>query len=99
MTGYAILIYGLLVLLGGIMGYAKARSTPSLVSGSAFGFLLIVSAWLMLQGRAVGWYLALGVSVVLAVFFANRFRATRAFMPAGLMILLSLVAVAVLLWR
>lgn len=97
MAGYAILIYGVLVLLGGVLGYAKAQSKPSLISGVVFGVLLLVSGWLMLEARAWGWYLAIVLAGFLTAFFAFRFKNTRKFMPAGLMVVLSVAAIAVLL--
>ncbi len=97
MAGYAILIYGVLVLLGGVLGYAKAQSKPSLISGVVFGVLLLVSGWLMLEARAWGWYLAIVLAGFLTAFFVVRFKNTRKFMPAGLMVVLSVAAIAVLL--
>lgn len=38
------LIYGALVLVGGVIGYATKASVPSLVAGGAFGIALLVSA-------------------------------------------------------
>jgi len=59
----ATFIYGILVLLGGIMGYVKAISYPSLLAGGILGILLIVSTFLMKQGQSVGAQIALGVTI------------------------------------
>jgi uncharacterized membrane protein (UPF0136 family) len=90
------LIYGALVLLGGWMGYRKAGSLPSLISGAASGTLLLLSAVLSATGRAAGVPLAMGVALVLLAFFAYRFARGRKFMPAGLMVAASLAALAIL---
>ncbi len=39
--------YGGAVALGGIMGYVKKRSIPSLVAGVAFGSLALFGAYLV----------------------------------------------------
>ena len=48
--GYA---YGVAVALGGIMGYAKKRSVPSLVAGVAFGSLALYGAYSVGRYRVV----------------------------------------------
>lgn len=97
MVATVVLIYGILVLLGGGLGYAKAKSLPSLLSGSVFGVLLIICSILMFQAKSVGTYTALLLSFFLGIFFAFRYKGSRKFMPAGLMIVLSLVTFIVLL--
>ncbi len=44
-----------------------------------------------------GWYAALGLAAVLALFFGNRLRQSGVFMPAGLKAALSLVAMILFL--
>lgn len=41
---YIVLVYGLLIFMGGIMGHAKAGSQASLVMGATFGVLLLIAA-------------------------------------------------------
>ncbi|MBD2682089.1 MULTISPECIES: TMEM14 family protein [Nostoc] len=89
--------YGILAIAGGIIGYIQARSKVSLVSGSISGLLLIIAAYLQLQGQAQGLILAIFVTTVLVVFFAFRLAKTRKFMPAGLMTILGMLALAVML--
>lgn len=80
------IVYGAFAIAGGVMGYAKARSKPSLISGLFSGVLLLIGAIAQQQGNAWGWSLSLIVTLVLIVVFAIRFWKTRKFMPAGLMI-------------
>ncbi|MDZ8023995.1 MAG: TMEM14 family protein [Nostoc sp. ChiQUE01a] len=89
--------YGILAIAGGIIGYIQARSKVSLVSGSISGLLLIIAAYLQLQGQAQGLILAVFVTAVLVVVFAFRLAKTRKFMPAGLMTILGMLALAVML--
>ncbi|MBD2523228.1 TMEM14 family protein [Nostoc sp. FACHB-133] len=88
--------YGILAIAGGIIGYTQARSRVSLLSGSISGFLLILAAYFQLQGQTWGLILALLVTSVLVVVFAFRLAKTRKFMPAGLMTILGMVALAVI---
>lgn len=96
MAAYVTFIYGVLVTAGGILGYAKKRSVPSLVMGGLFGLVVIACAILMFQENVLGAQVALGVSVFLAAFFAVRFWQSKKFMPAGLMVILSVIAAATL---
>lgn len=91
---YLIIAYGLFVILGGIMGYQKANSVPSLVMGAIFGILLIISSVAMLKENMPGFYIAISLTVILMLFFAYRFFVTQNFMPAGMMSMVScLVAI------
>ncbi len=88
--------YGILAIVGGIIGYIQATSKVSLLSGSISGLLLILAAYFQLQGQTWGSSLAVLVTAVLVVFFAFRLAKTRKFMPAGLMTILGMLALAVM---
>ena len=79
------------------MGYLKAQSIPSLVFGLASGIALLVCGWLVSTQNAAGSKGAIGIGLLLAVFFGIRYTRTRKLMPAGLMTVLSLVEVILLL--
>ncbi|MCC5658091.1 hypothetical protein LC608_14045 [Nostoc sp. XA010] len=88
--------YGILAIVGGIIGYIQARSKVSLLSGSISGLLLVLAAYFQLQGQSWGLILAVIVTAVLVVVFAVRLAKTRKFMPAGLMTILGMLALAVM---
>lgn len=92
-----LLVYGVLVLGGGLMGWVKARSTPSLVAGLAFGAALIVDAFLFNAQPYIAAVLALVLPGLLAAIMGVRFAKSKKFMPAGVIAVLSLVAL-VLVW-
>lgn len=93
---WLLLLYALLVIAGGVMGYLKARSKPSLISGLISGLALLAAFWITLQKNySAGIALATCLAIALLVVFALRFRKTQKFMPAGLMASLSLFCAAV----
>ncbi|MEO8904613.1 MAG: TMEM14 family protein [Polyangiaceae bacterium] len=78
-------LYAMLVLVGGIIGYVKAKSRASLISGIVFGVLLAVAAGLVASGSPRA---GAGLGVVLALALLGRFLPafikTKKVMPAGL---------------
>ena len=93
----AAIAYGILALVGGIIGYVQVKSKMSLISGVISGILLIVSGIAQLQGMTWGGTLAAIVTAVLIVVFVMRLTKTRKFMPAGLMAIAGIFALSALL--
>jgi len=87
-----IVIYGLLVAIGGLIGYAKAKSKVSLISGLGSGLVLAIAAYLTLNSPANGLTLATIVAVILLIVFSIRWSKTKTLMPSGMMTILSLCA-------
>jgi uncharacterized membrane protein (UPF0136 family) len=89
---YIVALYGLLILVGGIIGHIKAGSTASLVMGVVFGLLLLLSSGAMFSKKYFkkGVYSALILTLILDAFFTYRYLATMKFMPSGLLVLISL---------
>ena len=94
---FTTLIFGILAIVGGVIGYKQAGSQMSLLSGIISGALLLIGAYFLLGGNPIGLMLSAIVSLVLLVVFAIRLVKTRKFMPAGLMIVLGVVNM-VALW-
>lgn len=94
------IVFGVLTIVGGVVGYFKAGSVISIIAGSITGILLLVSAWLLPEHLAVGLTIALFTSALLFAQFVPKFFRTGKVMPAGLMSILSAVGivVAVLAW-
>ena len=94
------IIFGLLTIIGGVIGFVKAGSTASIIAGSISGILLFVAAFLLPQNLAAGLILAGVVSILLAGKFVPAFLKTGQAMPAGLMSVLSVlgVIVAIVAW-
>jgi len=92
---WLLLLYALLMIAGGVLGYVKAQSKPSLISGLISGIALLVAWFITLQSYRTGMILATVLAIALLIVFAIRFRKTNKFMPAGLMAILSLVSAVV----
>lgn len=85
-------VFGALTMLGGFVGFIKAKSVVSLVAGGIAGVLLIVSAFYCQRigvSPTVGLVLGLIVSLALAGRFVMAFRKSRNWMPAGMIAVLS----------
>jgi len=93
-------IFGALTILGGVIGYVKAGSVPSIIAGAITGVLLLVAGALLPEHRAAGLAAAFIVSLLLAAQFVPKFIRTGKVMPAGLMSILSVIGivVAVVAW-
>lgn len=94
------IVFAVLTILGGLVGYLKAGSVISIVAGSISGILLLIAAWLLPEHVQGGLILGFLVSLLLAAQFVPKFFRTGKFMPPGLMSLLSIIGlvVAVLAW-
>ena len=94
------IIFGLLTIVGGVIGYVKAGSTASIIAGAISGIALIVAAYLLPGNAALGLIVAGIVSVALAGKFIPNFMSTGKVMPAGLMSALSVIGVimAIVAW-
>lgn len=88
-------VFGVLTIAGGVVGYLKAKSTPSLVAGGLAGVALLVAGYLVGTSGKTGIYVGLVVSVLLAGRFVPAFAKTKKPMPAGLMAVLSIVGIVV----
>jgi uncharacterized membrane protein (UPF0136 family) len=91
------IIFGILTIAGGVVGYVKAGSLPSIIAGSITGVLLLVAAFLLPEHRAAGLATAFIISLLLAGQFIPKFLRTGRVMPAGMMSILSVIAIIVAL--
>jgi uncharacterized membrane protein (UPF0136 family) len=89
-------IYGILLIVGGAMGYVKARSVPSLVAGLVCGFIAL------LLGYRYTWHFAPHAAFILAIvlifLMGRRYLKTRKAMPALLIVVLSAIVAIVQLY-
>ena len=86
-----LVIYGLLMLVGGYMGWAKAGSKPSLIAGVGSALLIFLGTYLLGANAKMGQILVTTVSAMLSIVFLMRFFKTQALMPSGMLLLMSVV--------
>jgi uncharacterized membrane protein (UPF0136 family) len=89
------LVFGALTIIGGVIGYVKAGSLPSIIAGAITGVLLLVAGWILPTNRTVGLVTAFIISLLLAAQFIPKFFRTGKVMPAGLMSILSAIGIVV----
>ncbi|HXR03922.1 MAG TPA: TMEM14 family protein [Verrucomicrobiae bacterium] len=87
-------IYIILLLVGGLIGFFKGKSKVSLITSAVFAALLVltVAPGVFQPGFARG--LANVIMAVLLVVFAVRLAKTKKFMPSGLMLVVTIAALA-----
>ena len=83
-------VYIILLVIGGIIGFFKGKSSVSLIMSVAFAAALSLCAMRVIFQA----YVADILLSALLVVFAVRLGKTKKFMPAGLMLLLTIVALA-----
>src|SRR3954466_13761077 len=92
MFNTVIWIYVALLIIGGLMGFIKGKSKISLITSTIFAIILALVA----LGKITPAYIAeIVVGIVLVVFIA-RFARTKKIMPAGMMMVVSIVVLILL---
>ncbi len=86
--------YIVLLLVGGLIGFFKAKSKVSLITSAVFAAILVlaVSPGIFQPGAAR--FLVNVILALLLVVFAIRLAKTKKFMPSGLMLVLTIAALA-----
>ena len=84
-------VYGFLLIAGGFMGL-KAGSKVSVIMGTISGLLTLLALYL----RPVPSYCFVAIiSGILSVVFIIRLLKTHQFMPSGMLLILSLIALII----
>jgi uncharacterized membrane protein (UPF0136 family) len=95
MNPYTVLwIYIVLLLVGGLIGFLKAGSKVSLITSAVSAAALIITAVPGLFTPGVARAVADIIMAALLVVFAIRLGKTRKFMPSGLMLVITVLALA-----
>ncbi|CAN5663617.1 hypothetical protein BH10CYA1_BH10CYA1_51900 [soil metagenome] len=93
---YYTLFMAILVAAGGAMGFVKAKSKASLISGVVSGVILAVMFAVAMMGHAkeatIGAFITY---TLLDTVFAIRLKKTRKFMPAGLILIFCILGQAI----
>lgn len=88
--GKVLWVYIVLLVIGGLIGFFKAKSRVSLIMSVAFAAALgLCGAGIIFQS-----YMADLLLAALLVVFGLRLAKTKKFMPSGLMLVVTLAALA-----
>jgi uncharacterized membrane protein (UPF0136 family) len=94
MTHYSVLwIYIVLLVVGGLIGFLKAKSKISLNMSIGFAAALAVCNINVLEPKLAR-LIADVLMVVLLIVFGMRLAKTKKFMPAGMMLIVTIAALA-----
>ena len=83
-------VYIVLLVVGGLIGFFKAKSQVSLIMSVGFAAALALCA----AGIIFKAYVADIILAILLVVFGMRLTKTKKFMPAGMMLVITLLALA-----
>ena len=98
MAQTVVLIYGIFTLIGGIIGFVKAKSKASLIAGSIFGIMLLLCVGPIGAGNSQTHYVALLISLILGIRFFKTWKVKKKLMPDLIMVILSAItAITILL--
>jgi uncharacterized membrane protein (UPF0136 family) len=85
-------IYIILLVVGGLIGFLKAKSSVSLITSGVSAALLALTSIHGLFGPGFRQGLANTIMAVLLAVFAVRLAKTKKFMPSGMLLLITLAA-------
>jgi uncharacterized membrane protein (UPF0136 family) len=94
LVAWTVLIYGVLLMGFGYLGYAHSGSLVSLYMGLGSGILLILCALAIFARNGLGVYLSIILSLFLTAIFTYRYTVTQKTNPA----LLAVISGAMLLF-
>ena len=86
--------YIVLLLVGGLIGFFKAKSKVSLITSAVFAAVLVLTTLPNVFQRSFASNLANVIMALLLVVFAVRLAKTKKFMPSGLMLAVTIAALA-----
>ena len=86
--------YIVLLLVGGLIGFFKAKSKVSLLASVIFAAVLVLAVLPGVLALAFARNLVTVTLLLLLVVFAFRLAATKKMMPSGLMMLLTVAVLA-----
>jgi hypothetical protein len=84
-----LLVQSLIVLCAGLLAHA---SFGAVLISSVISIVLVVSSFLTFRGSLAAGYLGGALTFLSAIYFAYRLIATEQFMPSGIFLILSFVA-------
>jgi uncharacterized membrane protein (UPF0136 family) len=96
-TTTSLLVVALLVFVGGLIGFLKGKSKASVIAGTISGALLTGCYFVASINALNGYIGAFVLLLALDVVFVKRLMKTKAFMPSGMMLLISVIEQIILI--
>jgi uncharacterized membrane protein (UPF0136 family) len=87
----SMLVYGILILGGGVFGFLKAKSKASLIAGLISGALMITAYSVSNRNVRQGFLFGAIICSVLSAVFLMRLAKTKKFMPSGMLLILTTI--------
>ena len=87
-------LFGIFNLVGGVIGFVKAKSKASLIAGTLAGAALLASAYGMERGIRSAALVSLGIAFLLGARFLGTWHKNHRLMPDLLMIFFSVATLA-----
>lgn len=91
------MLFGILTIIGGIVGYTSTGYWEPLVAGLVAGVILISGALQMQKGARSGIFTTLFVTLLLLAYAIYRMIIDGTFMPGGVMIIVSAISLLLLI--
>ncbi len=94
---YSLMILSTLVLVGGIIGFKKAKSKASLIAGVASSVALDICFAIGFVNMQAALISGMVVITLLDIVFIMRLIKTKKFMPAGMILILCIVTQVIIM--
>lgn len=89
-------LYSALLIVGGVVGYFKACSRASLITGVISGILVGGCVALEVTGQELGRTLGMTLALLLGIIFGYRYALKPKLMPSGLLTVVSIAVLVIL---
>lgn len=91
------IVFAVIAIGGGVLGFVNAKSRASLIAGSISGLLLLAASFFIPAHPIAGLIIGIVTSVMLAGKFIPDYIHKKALIPGGLMALLSAASITLTL--
>lgn len=92
-------LYGLVSVVGGVIGFVKAKSIDSLIAGFVFGALLLWGAAGLQDGHPAAELVGLTIPLILGFRFFTSWRKTKRIMPDFIMFVMGVAALTAVVFH